>query len=107
MSEKMNNLIEGESQIATYNITGGTLEGFAVPVGLLKMQYGGGSQLGGSLHRIEVPDVNEVDAIPKGLYEKLLDLAQYDVHATPNTTSAKKTRKHRKPKRSTTRKHQE
>jgi len=69
--------------IATYNMLGGSLEGFAVPIGLLQLGSSqvGGSQVGSShLSNLSTPDVTDVTAIPKGLYEKLMDLAKYDKH---------------------------
>jgi hypothetical protein len=69
--------MNGESPIATYNMMGGSLEGFAIPTGLLKMM-GSQQQTGGSsLISVTLPDVTNVTAIPKGLYEKLMDLAKY------------------------------
>jgi len=69
--------MNGEAPIATYNMMGGSLEGFAIPTGLLKMM-GAPQQMGGSsLTNVTVPDVTDVTAVPKGLYEKLMDLAKY------------------------------
>ena len=88
-----------DAAIATYNMLGGSLEGFAVPIGLLQL---GSSQVGGGSrsNNMSAPDVTEVTAIPKGLYEKLLDLAKYDKHDSKKQTKGrnkksgnKKTRK--------------
>ncbi len=92
--------MKGSNVIATYNMLGGTLEGFAVPVGLYKWgapdsQIGGGSSGGGSLCGSTMPDVTDVTAIPKGLYEKMMDLAKY---GASNRSNAKKQTKGRKSK---------
>ena len=95
--------MKGSDAIATYNMLGGSLEGFAVPIGLLQL---GSSQVGGGscLSNLSAPDVTDVTAIPKGLYEKLLDLAKYDKNSAPKKqtkgrnnekTASKKTRKQR------------
>jgi hypothetical protein len=88
--------MKGTNVIATYNMLGGTLEGFAVPVGLYKWgasdsQIGGG----GSLCGLTTPDVTDVTAIPKGLYEKMMDLAKY---GASNVSNAKKRTKGHKRK---------
>jgi hypothetical protein len=84
-----------DAAIATYNMLGGSLEGFAVPIGLLQLgssQVGGSkvgrSQVGSHLSNLSTPDVTDVTAIPKGLYEKLLELAKYD----KNSDSKKQTK---------------
>ena len=89
MSLQKKTAIGGESNIKTYNIMGGSLEGFAVPVGLLNMKYGGDTQTGGAndFNKICIPDVTSVEAIPKGLFEKLLELAEFgsnDAHSKRN-----------------------
>lgn len=69
--------MNGEAPIATYNMMGGSLEGFAIPTGLLKMMGSQQQSGGSSLTNVTVPDVTDVTAVPKGLYEKLMDLAKY------------------------------
>ena len=66
------------AQIQTYNLMGGGLGGFAIPVGLLHM--GKTSQLtgGGDFSKMNIPDVTNVDAISHDLYAKLLQLSQYE-----------------------------
>jgi hypothetical protein len=68
------------SSIQTYNIMGSGFEGFAVPVGLLRMpdafQLGGGSI--NDFSKMRIPDVTNVDAISHDLYEKLFKLSQFD-----------------------------
>ena len=81
-TEKSNNS-NNTGNIQTYNIMGGGLEGFAVPVGLLRMseasQMGGAPNVGGNdFSRMRLPEVTDVSAIPHGLYEKLLKLSQYN-----------------------------
>lgn len=82
------------SQIQTYNVMGGGLEGFAVPVGLLRMteasQLGGGS-VSNDFSKMRIPDVTNVDAISHDLYEKLFKLSQYNHEDPPKKN--KKTRK--------------
>jgi hypothetical protein len=82
MSLQKKTAIGGESIIKTYNMMGGALEGFAVPVGLLNMTHSGNSYIGGSgdFNKICVPDVTNVGAIPKGLFEKLLELAEFNAN---------------------------
>lgn len=81
-------------QIQTYNIMGGGLEGFAVPVGLLRMMEA--SQLGGGVandfSKMRIPDVTNVDAISHDLYEKLFKLSQYNHDESPKKRD-NKTRK--------------
>ena len=81
--------------IQTYNMMGGGLEGFAVPVGLLRM--GDAFQLGGSSQndfaKLRVPDVVDVSAIPHDLYEKLLKLSQYDISTDGSPKKRNKTKK--------------
>jgi hypothetical protein len=64
--------------IQTYNLMGGGLGGFAIPVGLLQM--GKPSQLvgGGDFSKMNIPDVTNVDAISHDLYAKLLQLSQFE-----------------------------
>jgi hypothetical protein len=84
----------GESNIKTYNIMGGSLEGFAVPVGLLNMKYGdNGAQIGGAndFNKICIPEVTSVEAIPKGLFEKLLELAEFG----SNDVQSKRNKSHK------------
>jgi len=67
---------------------GGGLEGFAIPVGLLRMnemmgQLGGNSSSSSSsgsssISKMHIPDVTNVDAISHDLFDKLLKLSQYE-----------------------------
>lgn len=83
----------GSPAIETYNLIGGKLEGFAVPIGLLHMKYGGEPQIGGNSSKQYVPSLEEVEALPKGLYEKLLDLAKYDLSTELKVTKGGQGRK--------------
>jgi hypothetical protein len=67
-----------DAPIQTYNLMGGGLGGFAIPVGLLHM--GKTPQLtgGGDFSKMNIPDVTNVDAISHDLYAKLLQLSQYE-----------------------------
>ena len=98
-STKNTNTAGGDGQIQTYNIMGGGLEGFAIPVGLLRMseasQLSGGGSGGGVVNdfsKIRIPDFTNVDAISHDLYEKLFKLSQYD-NTQVATKKNKKTRK--------------
>ena len=66
-----------EEVLKSNNTLGGALEGFSIPVGLFKGECSLSQQKGGSLSNVTTPDVTDVTAIPKGLYERLLDLAKY------------------------------
>lgn len=86
--------MKGEAQNDTYNTLGGSLEGFSVPLGLFKGIDSPQQQKGGSLTNLAMPDVTDVSAIPKGLYEKLMDLAKYgDNKNTPKKQTKGRNRK--------------
>jgi len=108
MSSQKKSAIGGESTIKTYNVMGGSLEGFAVPMGLLNMNHSNDNmQMGGAndFNKMCIPDVTSVNAIPKGLFEKLLELAEFgsnDAHSKRNkshkpsrTRGTKTTKKNR------------
>ena len=76
-----------------FNMLGGSLEGFSIPVGLFKGVESSYQQKGGSLCNMTTPDVTDVTAVPKGLYERLLDLAKYSDGSAPKKQTKGRNRK--------------